>query len=305
MLTRRELIQLLSLLGFSAAAGRSLASSTTEPLISKPIPKTGELLPVMGVGTARTFDKVTTEESLKRLLPVLETFFQQGGALIDSSPMYGKAEQFTGDLIKQMQTPPKPFVATKVWTTGKQKGIDQMQRSFNRMGVETMDLMQIHNLKDWQIHIKTLREMKEKGSIRYIGITTSHGRNHDALEAVLKKEAFDFVQLSYSIGNRAVENRLLPLAADKGIAVIANRNFQRGELFSAVKGRSLPEFAKELGCSSWAQFFLKYVVSHPAVTCAIPATSKVKYMLDNMQAGLGVLPDLQQRKAMESFFSAL
>lgn len=305
MLNRRQLIQALGVLGFSAAYAETFASTLALPLIQKPIPSSKELLPVIGVGTARTFDQASTSENLNKFLPVLDAFFNGGGTLIDSSPMYGKAEQFTGDLIRQMPGKSPAFAATKVWTTGEQKGIDQMQRSFNRMGVEVMDLMQIHNLKDWEVHLNTLREMKEQGTIRYIGITTSHGRSHRKLAAVLEKEDFDFVQFSYSIANRAVEKRLLPLAYEKGIAVITNRNFQRGQLFSLVKGMPLPEFAKECGCNSWAQFFLKYAVSHPAVTCAIPATERLKYMVDNMQAGRGVLPDANQRRAMEQWFSAL
>ena len=305
MINRRDLIRALGLLSISAPLCRSFADGMAPSLIQKPIPSSEELLPVIGVGTSRTFDQLSSEENLSQYIPVLEAFFNRGGRLIDSSPMYGDAEQFSGDLMRAMAVRPAPFIATKVWTVGKQSGVDQMKRSFERLGVETIDLMQIHNLKDWEVHLKTLREMKERGAIRYIGITTSHGRDHSDLEAALKKEDFDFVQLSYSIANRTVEKRLLPLAQDKAVAVIANRNFQRGQLFSVVKGKPLPAVAKEIGCTSWAQLFLKYTVSHPAVNCAIPATKRLEYMIDNMQAGRGVLPDLEQRRAIEQWFGRL
>lgn len=305
MLNRRELISAFVLLGFSKAFGQSFADSMALPLIQKPIPSSKEWLPVIGIGTSRTFDKESSKDNLNHFLPIMEAFFNSGGTLLDSSPMYGKAEQFSGNLMRQIPAKPKPFIATKVWTTGQQNGIAQMQQSFTRLGAKTIDLMQIHNLKDWQVHLDTLREMKDKGVIRYIGITTSHGRDHKKLEAVLKKETFDFVQFSYSIANRDVEDRLLPLAQDEGIAVITNRNFQRGQLFSLVKGKELPAVAKDIDCTSWAQFFLKYAVSHPAVTCAIPATQRLKYMVDNMQAARGVLPNSDQRRAMEQWFSRL
>jgi diketogulonate reductase-like aldo/keto reductase len=197
------------------------------------------------------------------------------------------------------------FAASKVWTYGKQNGIQQMQESMRRMGIDVMDLMQIHNLRDWKIHLPTLRQWKEEGKIRYIGITTSHGRSHAELEQIMRTEPLDFVQFTYSIANRTVEERLLPLAADRGIATLINRPFQRGELFQRVKGKSLPDWSAEFDCHSWGQFFLKYIVSHSAVTCVIPATSKVHHMQDNMTAGFGRLPTKAMRQRMLDIFESL
>ncbi len=273
--------------------------------ITKAIPSTGESLPVIGMGSSRTFDVGSDAEVRAQLAPVLQTFFDQGGALIDSSPMYGSAEQVIGDLLKQTTNKEALFAATKVWTDGKQAGIEQMQQSMERMGVKQFDLMQIHNLRDWQVHLETLKAWKEEGRIRYIGITTSHGRDHEELEAALEREHFDFVQLSYNIADRAVEQRLLPLAAERKTAVLVNRPYQRGGLFQTVKGTALPEWAAEIDCSSWGQFFLKFIISHPAVTCVIPATTKIHHMLDNMGAGFGRLPDDQMRGRMLEYFNGL
>jgi len=273
--------------------------------IKKAIPKTGEPLPVIGMGTSRTFDVGNERKARARLTKVLQAFFDHGGAVIDSSPMYGSAEQVVGDLLASTDDHGQRFAATKVWTWGRQAGIAQMQRSMKRMGVERFDLMQIHNLRDWQVHLETLREWKAAGKVRYIGITTSHRRFHDELEVILETEPFDFVQFSYNIANRKVEQRLLPIAAARNIAVLVNRPFQRGELFRRVQGKPLPGWAGEFDCTSWAQFFLKYVVSHPQVTCAIPATGKVQHMVDNMMAGFGRLPDTAMRKRMEEYFSGI
>lgn len=273
--------------------------------IRKAIPTSGETLPVIGMGSARTFDVGGNVQARSALLPVLQTFFDRGGALIDSSPMYGSAEQVIGDLLQRTRNTQRLFAATKVWIDGRQAGIEQMQRSMRRVGVERFDLMQIHNLRDWRVHLDTLKEWKAAGRVRYIGITTSHGRFHDELETILATEPFDFVQLSYNISDRAVEQQLLPLAHERGIAVLVNRPYQKGDLFAKVRKQPLPVWAEEFDCSSWGQFFLKYIVSHPAVTCAIPATSKLHHMLDNMGAGFGRLPDAAMRRRMEQFYQAL
>jgi len=280
------------------AAGRAQA-------IKKAIPGSGEQLPVIGMGTSRTFDVDDDPQARAALLPVLQAFFDNGGALIDSSPMYGSSEQVTGDLLRQIDNKDALFAATKVWTWGRQEGIEQMQRSMQRMGVNVFDLMQIHNLRDWPVHLETLQEWKRQGRVRYIGITTSHGRFHEELESILDIEPFDFVQFSYSIGDRSVEQRLLPLAAERGIATLINRPFERGDLFARVKGKPLPDWATEFDCTTWAQFFLKFVVSHPAVTCAIPATSKLSHMVDNMAAGFGRMPDAVLRQRMVQYFEQL
>ncbi|WP_455234685.1 aldo/keto reductase [Thiogranum longum] len=293
--------------GLAASLGcyPSGLSAQQAAVIKKAIPSTGERLPVIGMGTSRTFDAGDDPQLQSTLLEVLQTFFDRGGAVIDSSPMYGSAEKVTGDLLKRISNKTSMFAATKVWTDGRQEGIEQMIRSMQLMGVERFDLMQIHNLRDWQVHLETLKAWKSEGKVRYIGITTSHGRFHDELEAILEIEPFDFVQFSYNIGNRVVEQRLLPIAAERGMATLINRPFQRGDLFRQVKGKPLPDWADEFDCASWGQFFLKFVVSHPAVTCAIPATSKPHHMMDNMGAGFGRLPDAALRKKMLAYFESL
>lgn len=273
--------------------------------ITRPIPSSGELLAIMGMGTSRTFDVELDAQTLRELTEVLQAFFDGGGQLIDSSPMYGAAETVIGKTLAKTTNKKGLFTATKVWTDGKQAGIGQMKQSARRMGVKTIDLMQIHNLRDWRTHLPTLRQWKAEKKIRYIGITTSHGRQHQELKKVLESEPFDFVQLSYNIIDREAEKELLPLAQEKGIATLINRPFQRGDLFRRVKGKPLPKWAAEFDCESWAQFFLKFVAAHPATTCLIPATSKRKHMVDNMGAGYGRLPDANMRKKMIAHIESL
>ncbi len=271
-------------------------------VIKRTIPSSGEQLSVIGMGTSGTFTDGVSKEQLGE---VVQTFFDQGGQLIDSSPMYGPAERLVGGLLKTTKNARGLFVATKVWTDGKQSGIEQMQRSMQLLGVGAIDLMQIHNLRDWKIHIHTLREWKAQGKIRYLGITTSHGSRHEEFETIMKAEQLDFVQFSYNLVDREAERRLFPLAAEKGIATLINRPFQRGGMFDKVEGKKLPEWAAEFDCTSWAQFFLKFVVSHPQVTNAIPATSKVDHMIDNMGAGYGRLPDAKMRERMVRYVETL
>lgn len=278
-------------------APETIAAMKSE-VIHKKIPATGEPLSVIGLGTSRTFDVDSGIAMQSQLLQVMQAFFDNGGQLIDSSPMYGNAETVTGKLLNQVNPASKPFTATKVWTYGKREGIEQMQRSMQRLGVKQIDLMQIHNLRDWEVQLETLVEWKAQGKIRYIGITTSHGRYHDELETILQQQPLDFVQFSYNILNRSVEQRLLPIARERGIATLINRPYQRGSLFGRVRGKPLPAWASEFDCSSWGQFFLKFIASHPGVTCVIPATSKLKHMVDNMAAGHGRLPDESTRQRM-------
>ncbi len=304
-ITRRTFIVTLGAISAGVAARpRRLWGESYDP-ITGIIPSTGERVPVIGMGTWGTFDVGGDPQARAQLAKVLEVFFEKGGRLIDSSPMYGTAESVVGDLLKEAGKTDAVFAATKVWTDGRQSGIAQMEESMRRMGVEVMDLMQIHNLRDWRTHLPALKEWKQEGRFRYIGITTSHGRFHQELEDILSSEPFDFVQLTYNIEDRAAEQRLLPLAAARGIAVLINRPFQRGSLFRKVKGASLPEWSADFDCSSWGQFFLKFVVSHPAVTCVIPATSKVHHMADNMEAGFGRLPDEGQRSKMLQYYESL
>ncbi len=304
-MNRRQFISLAAALGAGIALPLSgTAFASTDP-IRKKILSSGEELPVIGMGTSRTFDTSGNTELLARLQQVMQTFFNMGGGMIDSSPMYGSSEKVLGQLLPRVTGDRNLFAATKVWTEGRKAGIEQMERSRLKWGVNRFDLMQIHNLVDWKTHLQTLQRMKTEGKIRYIGITTSHGRFHDELQNILKKHAFDFVQLSYNIANRDVEQHLLPIAQDKGISVIVNRPYQRGHLFTKVKGTPLPPWAQELDCNSWGQYFLKYIVSHPAVTCAIPATTKVKHIQDNMLAGRGHLPTTKQREKMLRYFESL
>lgn len=299
---------------FLLATGAIAATVTLSPgellsenrrSIQRPIPSSGELLPVIGMGTWGTFDVGDDQAVRAQLTEVMQVFFENGGTLIDSSPMYGRSESVVGDLLKATGNQETVFAATKVWTDGRQNGIDQMRQSKQRMGVEVMDLMQIHNLRDWQTHLPVLREWKQQGWCRYIGMTTSHGRNHQDLERILATEEIDFVQFTYNLEDRIAEARLLPLAADRGIATLINRPFQRGDLFRKVKGAELPDWSAELGCRTWGQYFLKFIVGNPAVTCVIPATSKVHHMKDNMDAGFGLLPDAAMRRRMIEHYDSL
>lgn len=261
------------------------------------------------MGTWLTFDVGNDRSARTALRNVLQEFSDRGGALIDSSPMYGSAEDVIGDLLPQIapnRSRASPlFAASKVWTLGEWMGARQMETSHKLWKVPRIDLMQIHNMLDWESHLKTLKQWKAGGRIRYIGITTSHGRRHEAMEAAMKREPFDFVQFTYNMADRDAENRLLPAAAERRIAVIINRPFDGGALFSRVRGKPLPAWAGEIDCRNWAQYFLKFVVSHPAVTCAIPATSKAAHMAENMGALYGVMPDAALRKRMAAHFEAL
>ncbi len=300
---RRKFIQsLIALTGASALAGNKLliAESIANKMLMNKIPSSGEPIPVMGMGTYRNLN-IQDQSKLPERVELIKTFFELGGQMLDSSPMYGVSEEVIGHCLKQLNYPKQLFSTTKVWTRGEQDGIQQMRQSLRLWGLDKFDLMQIHNLVDWETHLKTLRSWKEKGLIKYIGITTSHGRDHAKLAAIMEQETLDFVQLTYNIRDRGVESRLLPLAADKGIAVIVNRPFNG--LFGYTKNKPLPDYAQEIGCKSWAQFYLKFAISHPAVTCAIPATSKIKHLKDNMAAGRGLLPDANMRQKMIGSFA--
>lgn len=303
MLTRRRMLQISA--GLLASPTSALTATGALPLIQRAIPSTGERIPVIGMGSSRTFDVDNQSDSMTRLRAVMQTFFKAQGSVIDSSPMYGEAESRIGDVLRTMQPTPKVFAATKVWTNGREQGIAQMQRSAERMNVKRFDLIAVHNLKDWKTHLKTLKAWKAEGIIRYIGITTSHGRYHDDLADIMRHHPIDFVQFSYNIDNLDAEKVLLPLAQDRGIATMINRPYQRGQLFSASRGKTLPTLASDIGCTSWGQFFLKFILANPAVSCIIPATSKTKHMIDNMGANFGPVPDQQQRHEMLKLFATL
>lgn len=304
MINRRELLQAgAAALALAGLPGRVLADSGT--LIRKAIPASGEKLPVIGMGTWQTFHVGAETAQREPLREVLRAFFAGGGAVVDSSPMYADAEAVAGDLVANLGEHGRMFAATKVWTDGRAAGIEQMERSLRRMRVERMDLMQIHNLRDWRTHLPTLRDWQAEGRIRYLGITTSNPAQYEDFATVMASEKLDFVQLNYDILTRRAEARLLPLAAERGLAVLVNRPFGGGNLFPRVQGRELPDWAAEFDCASWAQFFLKFVVSHPAVTCAIPATSNPRHAGDNMGAGHGRLPDAGQRARMAQLVESL
>lgn len=283
----------------------ALAGASSPAAILRPIPSSGESIPVIGMGTSRTFDKGADAETVARLAKVMEAFFAGDGKVIDSSPMYGEAESRVGDVLRSLSPRPTVFAATKVWTEGRERGIAQMRESARRMDVERFDLIAVHNLNDWKTQLATLKEWKEEDKVRYIGITTSHGRDHEELLQIMRTEPLDFVQFTYNIDNRVAEKTLLPTAADRGIATMINRPFKRGSLFKRSKGKSLPGVATDLGCDSWGQFYLKFILGHPAVTNIIPATSKVHHMTDNMGANRGAVPDAAQRKEMLRAFTAL
>jgi diketogulonate reductase-like aldo/keto reductase len=256
------------------------------------------LLPAIGLGTWQTFDVGNDSTARAPLKEVLKTLVAKGGTVVDSSPMYGTSEDVTGDLSTELGLNTRLFIATKVWTTGKENGIAQMNRSFAKLQRKKIDLMQIHNLTDWQTHLATLRAWKEEGRIRYLGITHYTESAYTAIENIIKNNAVDFLQINYSMLRRTAEERLFPLAQEKNVAVIINQPFEEGELFQRVKGKALPEWAAEFDCQSWGQFFLKFILAHSAVTCVIPGTSKPHHMADNMGAAFGKLPDENQRRQM-------
>jgi diketogulonate reductase-like aldo/keto reductase len=273
-------------------------------MLSRRIPSTGETLPVLGLGTWQTFDVGTSGEERAPLEDVLGTFVALGGRLIDSSPMYGNSETVAGDIAAKLALRPQLFVATKVWTRGKAAGIEQMEASMRKLRAEPIDLMQVHNLVDVGTQLDTLKRWKREKRVRYIGVTHYTASGHDAVARIIGSEAIDFVQINYSVGEREAERRLLPLALERGVAVIANRPFAGGELFSQLRKKPLPSWAAEIDCESWAQVLLKFVISHPAITCAIPATAKVAHLRDNMKAGHGRLPDEKLRARIAEEASA-
>jgi aryl-alcohol dehydrogenase-like predicted oxidoreductase len=276
-----------------------------QSIILKAIPRSGELLPAVGLGTWQTFDVGGNEAARAPLRAVLREFAALGGSVIDSSPMYGNSENVTGDLTQELGLRKQLFLATKVWTSGRDAGVRQMEESFRRLRTERMDLLQVHNLVDYRTHLATLRRWKEEGRIRYIGVTHYTASAYSELARVIANEDLDFVQLNYSLAERDAEKRLLPLAAERRLAVLANRPFAEGRMFRIVKDKALPAWSREIGCASWAQFFLKFIISHPAVTCAIPATRKVEHLTDNMAASIGTLPDAPMRDRMARLFREL
>ncbi|WP_181790915.1 aldo/keto reductase [Myxococcus llanfairpwllgwyngyllgogerychwyrndrobwllllantysiliogogogochensis] len=274
------------------------APTVKTPMLTRPIPKSGEALPVIGLGTWQTFDVGTSAAERAPLKQVLQRFLDSGARLIDSSPMYGRAERVVGDVLASLADAPKPFLATKVWTTGRDAGLAQLETSVKDMGRGRMDLFQVHNLVDWRTHLPLLREWKAQGRVRYVGITHYARSAFDDLERLLREQTLDFIQLPYSLAERDAEKRLLPAAAEHGVAVLVMQPFATGQLFRQVKGRALPAWAADFDCASWAQFFLKFILGHPAVHCPLPATSNPEHVADNVRAGFGRLPDAKTRERM-------
>ena len=312
---RRRGLALLGALGSLVASGRwgalglaGLASAYAQslpPTLTKAIPKTGERLPAVGLGSWITFNVGTDRAGQQASLEVVRAFFAEGGRLIDSSPMYGSSQPTIGLALKALGLPATLFSAEKVWIGDAASGAAQIETSRSHWGVPRFDLMQVHNLVSWQEHLPRLFEIKARGALRYVGVTTSHGRRHDEIERILRTQPIDFLQISYSLLDREIEARILPLAAERQVAVIVNRPFREGALLEQLARRPLPGWAAELGCRHWAQVALKFVISHPAVTCAIPATSRVDHLRQNMAAARGVMPDAAMRTRMAADVAAM
>jgi diketogulonate reductase-like aldo/keto reductase len=258
-------------------------------MLARTIPSSGEALPIIGIGTYKGFDVGPGSKERAAVGDILRTLFSEGGAVIDSSPMYGRAEEVVGNLLAAQGSRESAFVATKVWTEGRSAGIDQMKRSMKLLRCERIDLMQIHNLVDWRTHLATLRAWKEDGRIRYLGITHYSSSAYADMEKIMRAEALDFVQLNYSLDDREAEKRLLPLAAERGIAVLVNRPFGQGSLFRSLHGKPIPSWMREIGCDTWSQILLKFVLAHKAVTCVIPGTGNPDHMAENCRAGVGAI----------------
>lgn len=303
-ITRRTASKLLALGTTSLLANPLSLFQSQKSMNTRPIPSSGEQIPIVGLGTWQSFDVGNSAEEREPLKEVLRILTDHGGSLIDSSPMYGRSEKVVGDLTTELKLKGKIFEATKVWTSGQDAGIQQMHTSMKLMQANPMDLMQIHNLVDWRTHLKTLRKWKAEGKIRYIGITHYHKGGYAEVEQIMRNESLDFIQINYNLAVRDAAERILPLAKDKGVAVLINRPYEGGSLFRATKNKSLPTWAQEFGAESWGQFFLKFILAHPAVTCVIPGTSKARHMRDNVQAGFGGLPTEEHLKRMIRFISA-
>lgn len=306
-MSRRELLKAGIGVGASVFLPAAGLRAQALPLIQRKIPSTGESVPIIGLGTARRYEEITTETEKAPLRDTLRQFKELGGKVIDSSPTYGTAEAVVGELVDGLKIRDSLFIATKVSTRkpGREAGLEQIEASFRRLRTPKIDLIAVHNLRDAKTQLHSLRELKQAGRIRYLGITTSFENQYREFEQTMKAETLDFIQVDYALDNRNADERILPLAAERGMAVMINLPFGRGRLFQAVQGKNLPPWASEFDCKTWAQFFLKYIVSHPAVTCAVPGMAKAEYVVDNLAAARGRLPDAVTRKRMENFIDGL
>lgn len=305
-ISRRKMLKLTAGTGAALLVGGRPLSALAPRQLARNIPSSGEQVPAVGLGSARTFSVGPSASEREPLKEVLRLFHEMGGRFFDTAPTYGTAEAVAGELVRELGIQNDLFFVTKISTgDGRQAGIDQERASLSAWGRDVIDLNQVHNLRDVDIHLETLRRAKAEGRTRYVGVTTSFARQYGQMEEVLRREELDFVQLNYSLGEREAAERLIPLAQDRGMAVVVNEPYNVGRLFAAVRGTDLPGWAAEFDAGTWGQFFLKYVLGHPAVTVIIPATSDPEHLVDNMGAGLGGLPDAAARRRMEAFFDGL
>jgi len=314
-MTRAEFLRLTARFAGVCAAGSVLGPATLAlgaagesgqtPVLRRPIPSSGQMLPVIGVGTAIVFDLDIADSKFPTLTETLRAFLAQGGAAIDTSPTYGRAEKTLGEIFRRIGQREKAFIATKISTTGEQAGIDSFAGSLRDLGTARIDLLQVHNLRDTDVHLRTIRRLMDEGKVRYSGITTSFQNTYEEYERIMRREKLDFIQIDYALDNRKAEERILPLARDRGMAVLINLPFGRGRLFAKARGRPLPPWAAEIDCTSWAQLFLKFVLAHPAVTAVIPGTDSPEYALDNLNAARGRIPDARLRERILSYWDQL
>jgi aryl-alcohol dehydrogenase-like predicted oxidoreductase len=305
-MTRKEFLKLTAgAFALGGLHGAAALAQTAKPVLRRPIPSTGEMLPVIGVGTAVVYEIDTSDAKFPLLVDSVRTFLDNGGALIDTSPTYGRAEKNLGEIFRRTGQRKQAFLATKISTSGEESGIRQWQSSLADMGTDRVDLLQVHNIRDTATHLRTIRRLRDEGKVRYVGITTSFDNTYGEFENIMRREKLDFIQIDYALDNRNAEERILPAARDLGAAVLINLPFGRGRLFAKAKGRPLPPFAAEIDCTSWAQFFLKFLLANPAVTVIIPGTDRPEFALDNLNAARGRIPDAKMRETMIRYWDSL
>jgi aryl-alcohol dehydrogenase-like predicted oxidoreductase len=314
-MTRAEFLRFTARFAAVCAAGGVLGPAARalgaepgpdrKPVLRRPIPSSGQMLPVIGVGTAVVYELAVTDANFPVLTETLRAFLAHGGEVIDTSPTYGRAEKTLGEIFRRIGQREKAFVATKISTTGEQAGIDSFAASLRDLGTDRVDLLQVHNIRDTDVHLRTIRRLRDEGKVRYTGITTSFQNTYEEYERIMRRETLDFIQIDYALDNRKAEERILPLARDRGMAVLINLPFGRGRLFGKSRGRPLPPWAADIDCTSWAQLFLKFVLAHPGVTAVIPGTDRPEYALDNLNAARGRLPDARMREQILAYWDQL
>jgi aryl-alcohol dehydrogenase-like predicted oxidoreductase len=313
-MSRAQFLRLAAVAGACAASGAlgpaalALAAeleARKAPVLRRPIPSSGEMLPVIGVGTAVVYNLDESDARFPLLVDTLRTFLAQGGAVIDTAPSYGRAEKCVGEILRRTGGRDQAFLATKIGSSGEQAGADSAAASLRNLGTDRLDLLQVHNIRDSAVNLRTIRRLKDEGKVRYVGITTSFEGDYAEYERIMRRERLDFIQIDYALDNRKAEERILPLARESGVAVLVNLPFGRGRLFNKARGRPLPPWAAEFDCTGWAQFFLKFVLAHPAVTVVIPGTDRPEYAVDNLNAARGRVPDAQMRQRIVDYWDNL